>query len=119
MNWTVVFHDAFYADQLRFTRDVQTELLANLRLLEQVGPQLSRPYADTLKGSKYDNMKELRFRVGGGEWRVAFAFDPNRQAILLVAGNKTGTKQKLFYRKLIETADRRFAEHLAQQGKEC
>jgi len=56
------------------------------RLLESVGPQLGRPHSDALKGSDYANMKELRFRAGGGVWRVAFAFDPKRLAILLVAG---------------------------------
>ena len=57
-------------------------------------------------------MKELRFKVDGGVWRTAFAFDPVRQAILLVAGNKAGVSQKRFYKQLIQKADQRFDEHL-------
>ena len=57
-------------------------------------------------------MKELRFTTTDGVWRIAFAFDPNRQAILLVGGDKSGTSQKRFYKNLIKKADRRFDEHL-------
>lgn len=81
-------------------------------LLEEFGPHLGRPHADRLVGSKHANMKELRFRTRDGVWRVAFAFDPTRQAILLVAGNKTGVSQKRFYKMLIEKADTRFDNHL-------
>ena len=83
-----------------------------LKLLSDYGPQLGRPHADTLKGSSHANMKELRFEVADGEWRAAFAFDPERRAILLVAGDKSGGSQKRFYRKLIAKADFRFSEHL-------
>ena len=81
-------------------------------LLRQFGPQLRRPHCDTLKGSKHSNMKELRFTLPDGEWRVAFAFDPHRNAILLVGGSKSGTPEKRFYRELIRTADARFDKHL-------
>lgn len=57
-------------------------------------------------------MKELRFDAGGGVWRVAFAFDPKREAILLVAGDKSGGSEKRFYRKLVKIADERFGAHL-------
>ena len=57
-------------------------------------------------------MKELRFQADDGVWRVAFAFDPERRAILLVAGNKAGRDQTRFYRTLIRTADARYASHL-------
>ncbi|BAZ15343.1 hypothetical protein NIES4071_72150 [Calothrix sp. NIES-4071] len=63
-------------------------------------------------------MKELRFKVANGVWRVAFAFDPKRQAILLVAGDKAGTSQKRFYKQLIAKADERFEEHLIKLKKE-
>ena len=56
------------------------------RLLREFGPQLGRPRVDTLNGSRHANMKEMRFRAADGEWRLAFAFDPARNAILLVAG---------------------------------
>ncbi len=63
---------------------------------------------DTLKGSKYSNMKELRFNANHGVWRVAFAYGPKRQAILLIAGNKAGVNEKKFYKDLIRKADDRF-----------
>ena len=57
-------------------------------------------------------MKELRFEAGDGVWRVAFAFDPGRKAILLVAGDKSGISQNRFYKTLIRMADDRFTRHL-------
>jgi hypothetical protein len=91
---------------------VQDELLAMLTPLRVYGPMLGRPDVDTLKGSAFANMKELRFKAAGGVWRVAFAFDPARAAILLVAGDKSGVGEKKFYKRLIEKADRRYKEHL-------
>jgi hypothetical protein len=80
--------------------------------LRERGPALGRPDADTLKGSAFANMKELRFRADRGVWRVAFAFDPQRRGILLVAGNKAGVSEPKFYQRLIAKADARFEEHL-------
>ena len=91
---------------------MQDELLAQAKLLEVFGPELGRPRVDTLKGSRHANMKELRFEAENGVWRVAFAFDPKRRAILLVAGDKSGVGEKRFYRQLIKKADRRFDAHL-------
>ena len=91
---------------------MREEVAALAHLLEQFGPQLRRPYCDTLKGSKHPNMKELRFTLPDGEWRVAFAFDPRRRALLLVGGSKSGTPEKRFYRELLRIADARFDAHL-------
>src|SRR3546814_267470 len=91
-----------------------SDLLAQAKLLEAFGPKLGRPRVDTLKGSRHANMKELRFDAGGGVWRVAFAFDLKRQAILLVAGDKSGVSGKRFYKALIKKADERFDSHLAR-----
>jgi hypothetical protein len=110
--WSVEFHDEFEPEFQAFEPVVQDALLAVAKLLADFGPQLGRPYADTLNGSKYANMKELRFEAADGEWRAAFAFDPQRQAILLVAGDKSGGSQKRFYNQLIAKADKRFSEHL-------
>ncbi len=88
------------------------ELAALINLLEEFGPQLGRPQVDTLNNSRHSNMKELRFNADNGVWRVAFAFDPKRQAIVLIAGDKSGTSQKRFYRQLIRRADERFDDHL-------
>lgn len=80
--------------------------------MERFGPQLGRPHVDTLHGSKHANMKELRFNVDDGVWRVTFAFDPKRRAILLVAGDKSGKSKKAFYKRLIKKSDKRFDNHL-------
>jgi hypothetical protein len=92
-------------------------LEAHARLLEEFGPHLGRPRVDTLKGSKHANMKELRFDAANGVWRVAFAFDPKRKAILLVCGDKSGSSEKRFYNQLIKKADERFDNHLSQMLK--
>ena len=76
------------------------------------------PGVDTLNGSRHANMKEMRFSAAGGEWRLAFAFDPERRAILLVAGDKSGGSARRFYRALIAKADARFDRHLAQPANE-
>lgn len=112
MTWMVEFFDRFEAEFDAFEDDVQDAILARVVLLEKEGPQLGRPHADTLTGSRHANMKELRCSAGGGVWRVAFAFDPARKAILLVAGDKSGVKAKRFYKQLIATADERFNAHL-------
>ena len=97
--------------------DVQDEILALVRWLQKFGPQLGRPRVDTLNGSRHPRMKELRFSADDGEWRLAFAFDPKRKAILLVAGDKSGVSQKTFYRDLIRKADERFDAHLMRLKK--
>lgn len=90
----------------------QVEFIAKVDLLKIFGPALTRPHADTLKGSKHANMKELRANTAHQVLRVAFAFDPERTGILLVAGDKSGVGQKRFYRQLIARADELFDAHL-------
>ena len=118
VGWAVLFHDAFDSEFGDLSETVQDELLAQAKLLEQFGPTLGRPRVDTLKGSRHANMKELRFDADDGVWRVAFAFDPNRRAVLLVAGDKSGGSEKRFYRQLVRTADQRFDQHLEHVRKE-
>lgn len=117
MEWTVRFHDDFDPEFDALPTEVQDELLARATLLSRIGPTLGRPHVDTLAGSKHANMKELRFEAADGVWRVAFAFDPSRAAVLLVAGDKSGVSQKRFYRSLIERADERFDQHLVALRK--
>jgi hypothetical protein len=116
--WVVAIGDEFEPEFYALPEEVQEEILALALLLQQFGPQLGRPRADTLDGSRHANMKELRFAAADGEWRVAFAFDPKRKAILLVAGDKSGGSQKRFYRDLIKKADERFDAHLRRLKKE-
>jgi hypothetical protein len=118
MSWTVLLADEFEPEFLELPHEVQDEALAQARLLQQFGPNLGRPRVDTLKDSRHANMKELRFDAADGVWRVAFAFDPKRRAILLVAGDKSGGSEKRFYRELIRKADQRFDAHLERIKKE-
>ena len=108
MPWEVEFHAELAPEYASFTETIQDELLSHARLLAEFGPTLGRPKVDTLKGSKIANLKELRFSVAGGVWRVAFAFDGNRIAVLLAAGDKHGKAEARFYKALIATAERRF-----------
>lgn len=118
MSWAVEIGDEFEPEFDTLHEDVRTEILALSRLLQQLGPQLGRPRVDTLKGSRHANMKELRFAAADGEWRVAFAFDTKRKAILLVAGDKSGVSERRFYRELIRKADDRFDAHLTRLKRE-
>jgi hypothetical protein len=112
MPWIVEFADEFEPEFDALPVAVQDELLAQAKVIEQFGPAAKRPRVDTLKGSKHANMKELRFDAADGVWRVAFAFDVRRRAVLLVAGDKSGGSETRFYRRLIGTADVRFDAHL-------
>jgi hypothetical protein len=118
VRWAVEIGDEFSPEFFALPEVVQTEILALARVLQQFGPQLGRPRVDTLNGSRHPNMKELRFSAADGEWRVAFAFDPKRRAILLVAGDKSGVGERRFYRELISKADDRFDSHVARLKKE-
>ena len=108
MPWQVTFHPEMAEDFSTLSREVQISMAATLRLLEAGGPTLGRPTVDTLKGSKVANLKELRFMADGGVWRVAFAFDGQRIAVLLAAGDKAGVSEARFYRTLIARAEQRW-----------
>ena len=84
------------------------QLISSIGILEGTGPGTGRPFVDSVNGSRYSNMKELR---GSETLRVFFAFDPRRVAILLIGGDKAG-RTKRFYRKMIATADKIYAAHL-------
>ena len=113
MAWTVLLHDDFADEMAALDEKLQDELFAHAKLLAEFGPNLGRPTVDTLKGTSHANMKEMRFNCMAEVWRVAFAFDPQRQAVLLVGGDKGGADQKRFYRQLISVTDSRYSEHLA------
>ena len=110
--WQVIFHDDFAAEVRQLPQAVREKLKAAATILSEDGPLLGRPLADTLKGSRHANMKELRFDANGGAWRIAYGFDPQRKAILLAGGDKAGTGKARFYRNLISVADERFDRHL-------
>ena len=111
--WDVATTDGFDEWFSDLDADGQVEIIAKVELLKLLGPMLGRPHADTLNGSKHANMKELRAGTSDKVMRVAFAFDPERKAILLCAGDKSGISQRRFYRQLIARADELFEAHLA------
>jgi hypothetical protein len=112
MAWSVEFHDDFAPEFRALDHAVQIAALKGANALAVEGPGLGRPWVDTLKGSAHGNMKELRLTVDKVEWRIAFAFDPRRKALMLAAAAKGGKKERLVYKALIATADRRFTAHL-------
>lgn len=118
MKWEVLFHPDFRPEFFALPQDVQDEFFAEAAFVELFGPSTKRPHVDKLHGSAHANMKELRYEAADGEWRVAFAFNPKRQAVMLVAGDKTGQSEKKFYERLIEKADKRFKEYLAALAAE-
>ena len=115
--WNVEFTDEFAEWWQDLSEAEKVSVDASVRLLENLGPNLSRPHVDTIKGSKHSNMKELRTQCGGSPLRTFFAFDPRRQAILLVGGDKTGDNR--FYERMVPIADRiydNYLDELRQEG---
>ena len=103
--WAVAATDE-YLDWFRpLAPEAQEVLLSKVLLLEEFGPQLGRPHADTLKGSKIKNLKELRARISANVLRVLYYFDEERQALLLIGGDKKGKNEKDFYARLIQSAE--------------
>lgn len=114
--WSIETTDTFdeWFDSLDGTD--RANVLASMIVLRERGPMLSRPYADTVNGSSYNNMKELRVQSKGDPIRAFFAFDTRRKGILLCAGNKTGD-EKRFYEVMLPIADREFTAHLDKLKK--
>ena len=116
MEWSVIFHKKFAEWYETLSPSACKDIAIALRLLQQSGPKLGRPYVDTIKGSSLKNLKELRVQHKGAPYRLLFVFDPLRQAIILVGGNKA--KSKRWYEQNIRLAEKRFAEHLREIGEE-
>lgn len=113
--WEVETTDMFDEWFHHQKQDLKEDVLAALHILSEYGPQLGRPWVDTVKASQYTNMKELRIQHAGDPFRAFFAFDPGRQAIILCAGNKTGAGDKRFYKRMINIADAEFSKYLASK----
>lgn len=97
---------------LELDQNSYEQVVAAVELLGEHGPQLGRPLVDSVVGSRHRNMKELRPGSSGrSELRILFAFDPQRKAILLIAGDKAGSWTK-WYRENIPIADTRFDDQL-------
>jgi hypothetical protein len=114
--WNVAYTDEFNEWFDSLNEKQQDDLRVSIQLLIELGPNLPRPYADTIEGSYYSNMKELRTQSQGRPLRTFFAFDPKRCAILLIGGDKTGNNR--FYKKMIPLADEIFSKHLKKLKSE-
>jgi hypothetical protein len=110
MIWEIVFHKDFEEWWSEQNEALQDSMAMVLNLLEEFGTNLGRPYVDTLKGSLLTNLKELRVQHKGEPYRLLFVFDPQRQAVVLVGGNKAGDKR--WYEKNIAIAEKRYTEYL-------
>lgn len=115
--WDVILDDDFAAWLRGLEGGPRAEIVAAAEVLSRFGPNLGRPRVDTLKGSAYRNLKELRVQYRGEPWRVLFAFDPRRAAILLLGGNKVGDETR-WYKENIPIAERRYARHLDRLARE-
>ncbi len=116
MPWTLIYLDEYMHWLDGQVEDLQDEALAHLEMLKNFGPGLGRPYVDTLKGSRLANLKELRFEFQNAVIRILFAFDPKRQGVIILGGDKSGDKR--WYEKKIPIAERLFDLHLEKQRKE-
>ena len=109
-------YDVWFQEQ---TDDDKVIIRSKVYLLGEYGPNLKRPHADTVKGSKkLVNLKELRAKTDAHEFRVAFIFDPERKGLLLIGGDKKGKNQKKFYKDLIRNAEQIYAAYLEKCIKE-
>ena len=113
--WEIVTIEMFDEWFLGLNEEEQTDVLASIELLQVKGPQLGRPYADTLENTKdVKNLKELRVQHHGKPYRVFYAFDPKRKGVMLCGGNKTGDKR--FYKRMIPIAETEFLKYLESEG---
>lgn len=116
MSWKVEYTDEF-GDWWNFLdADEQESVAAYVRLLEEKGPRLPFPYSSRVESSRHSHMRELRVQHKGMPYRLLYAFDPRRVAILLIGGNKTGDDR--WYEKYVPRADRLYDEHIEQLREE-
>jgi hypothetical protein len=114
--WEVEYTDEFELWWASLSEKEQADVGASVELVETYGPQLGRPHVDSINGSRHSNMKELRTQSSGKPLRTFFVFDPRRNAILLIGGDKTGDKR--FYDRLVPIADDLYDEYLKEIKKE-
>jgi hypothetical protein len=117
MAWEVEYTDEFEQTWNGLDDEEQTAIDQRVRLLAEYGPNLGRPYVDVIKMSRHSNMKELIVPEGSAEFRVLFAFDPARRALLLILGDKSpndpdSPNWNAWYQKMVPIADDLFTAHL-------
>lgn len=116
--WETVFTDTTSDWLLTEKEDVRESIIAYLNVLEEKGPNLGRPYADTLEGSKYPNLKELRVQHNGEPYRLFYIFNKYREAVILCGASKKGLNEKDFYKKMIKIAEKEYEKEVEMYGLE-
>lgn len=116
MSWNVEYTDEFEAWWVTLDESEQDSIAVTVTLLEYRGPFLSYPHSSGIEGSRHSHMRELRIQHKGEPYRVLYAFDPRRFAILLIDGNKSG--QDRWYDTYIPIADRLYDAHLKSLEEE-
>ena len=111
MNWEIKTTNEYDAWFLEQSEDSQASIRMMVELLGEYGPLLPRPYADTLKGSHLNNLKELRTQTEKHVFRIAFLFDEKRKAVLLIGGDKKGKNETKFYENLIKQAEEIYQQY--------
>lgn len=110
MVWEVEYTDEFELWWDGLDEGEQIDVASVVNLLEQCGPNLKFPFSSGIEGAKLSHLRELRIQHAGEPYRVLYAFDPRRHAILLIGGNKTGDDR--WYEKNIPIAEKLYNEHL-------
>ncbi len=112
MAWEVEYTDEFESWWRKLDEGCQEEIAAVVGLLEKLGPTLKFPHSSGIKGSRHSHMRELRIQHKADPYRVLYAFDPRRCAVLLIGGNKRGDKR--WYETFVPIADQLYDELLAE-----
>jgi hypothetical protein len=115
--WQVEYTEEFEGWWNGLTEEEQVAVDVKVRLLEEKGPSLQHPHSSGIKSSKHQHMRELIVQCHGEPFRVLYAFDPRRTAVLLIGGNKTGDNR--WYEVFVPVADRLYEQHLAALKKEA
>ena len=116
MSWIVEYTDEYGEWWNLLAEAEQDDVEATVNLLVEQGPKLRFPFSSGIKDSKHSHMRELRIQHAGDPYRVLYAFDPRRSAILLIGGNKTGKDR--WYTEFVPKADRLYDEHLKELKQE-
>ena len=117
MAWVVEYTNEFDGWWQKLTHEEQESIAAYVGLLEEKGPRLPYPYSSDVRQSKHGQMRELRVQHAGRPYRVLYAFDPRRVALLLIGGDKTGNDR--WYDEFVPQADRLYDEHLEELKNEA
>ena len=116
MGWDVEYTDQFEEWWDGLSEEEQDSMATVIRVLQVRGPSLPHPHSSGVNASRHGHMRELRIQHQGDPYRVLYAFDPRRAAILLLGGNKGGDDR--WYEKMVPEADRLYDEHLQTLRKE-